>query len=251
MKTIKLTFLLIVAIGLMSTMTVLAQSIDPGEELEAILTSDVAGAWTMQFPLGTSITSAYCAEFSSDASQVRYGANSSQPDFATACDNTPFTEKSGLGFVGNTGIEILCQLPNEPAPTFQLGEFTHYNNPVFAEGVGDPALDGRLKKTQLEITLTGDIGSVLNYDVIFEETRNGVTSYPNTDYSEFNTNHSDVSGQCPYPLGTAPGDAAYDAVNDPDGDGTYSCSDRVTFENITADDEFTDVNGNSCTITIL
>lgn len=251
MNKIRVSIFFILIFGLLSTITAFAQSGEDNLELEAILTSDVSGEWTMQYPLGTAITDAFCVEFNGDSSQVRYGANSSSPDYPTACDNTPFNDKSGLGFVGNTGVEIVCPLPGEPDPTFNLGQFTHYNNPVFVENLGDTALDGRLKLAKLGITISGDVNTMLNFDVIFEETRNAGSSYPNTDYVEFNTNHGDVTDQCPYPLGTAPGDAAYDAVNDPDGDGTYACADRASFVNPTADDEFTDVNGNTCQVTIL
>lgn len=55
-----------------------------------------------------------------DENQVRYGSTSQYGD-------SSFGSKSGFGFDGNNSIGTIT--PNLP---FYLGEFTHYNNPIYA-----------------------------------------------------------------------------------------------------------------------
>lgn len=206
--------------------------------------SDVTGAWISQTALGSAALTTYCAETSTDLTQIRYGASFYTGDFAEMCAGTAFTDKSGLGFVGKSDVELICPAMGDPIVTQELGTFTHYNNPIYVDGITTDQ-DGRLAEAQLDISLSGDIDVTFPFDLLFEETRNPSTSYPNSDYETYNGNHALVTAQCPYPAGSSgPGDPAYDALN------VNGCGDRVVFEAINSETTYFDPNGNECTLTI-
>lgn len=90
--------------------------------------------------------------------------------FASGCPSqADVTSQSGLGFQGAQSIEF------EPGEVFLLGEFTHYNNPIWFH-------DGNMGLVDLAVTLNFSdpaITTTLIFTVILEETVNeGVCLYP-------------------------------------------------------------------------
>jgi hypothetical protein len=108
-----------------------------------------------------------------DENQVRYGSTSQYGD-------SSFGSKSGFGFDGNNSIGTIT--PNLP---FYLGEFTHYNNPIYSSN--------SFNYVDLGVTVTGvqcadgstpTEGSTFTftYRFLLDETSNtaGTCVYPGT-----------------------------------------------------------------------
>lgn len=126
-----------------------------------------------------------------DENQVRYG----RPEGVTdSCGN--FGDRSGFGFDGNDNVG--SPPPDTP---FYVGQFTHYNNPVFSsEFTGGPINRFNYSDLTVTVPITCDDGSSVapqfTYRFTLEET-------PNQE-------------PCAYP-------------------GTTICPDRVTVDNVPAD----------------
>lgn len=101
-----------------------------------------------------------------DENQVRYGNNNQWGGCPT---NTNL--QSGFGYDGAEGVDVT------PGNVFLLGEFTHYNRPIYANSV--------LQTVDLNIALNfiePTISSSLEYTVQLDETPNeqGTCAYPGT-----------------------------------------------------------------------
>ena len=91
--------------------------------------------------------------------------------FVSVCPaQADVTSQSGFGFQGVQSVEF------EPGQPFLLGEFTHYNNPVWLS-------DGNMSRVELAITLDfsePDFTTSLTYTLLLDETSNtaGTCLYP-------------------------------------------------------------------------
>lgn len=192
------------------------------------LPTDVTGVWSN--PIAVDGDAPYCPNVSNGGTLVSYGADNSlsPPDWTQSCNDTQASGQSGLEFIGSTSLDIICGDVD-----INLGQFTHYNNPIFVDVVPDNLLSA----IDLTITLSGDVNAAVDFTVDYGETPNSddPCSYPTNSYASH----------------PAPGtDPVYDNLNDPDGDGVYACGDRVGFANVAGSGDVTDANGDKCPLII-
>ncbi len=186
---------------------------------------DVSGSWSNIEAYGSGVSSPYCSGIFNASQEIRYGASyydNGYWDSMCYWTNKPGGQ-SGLGFYGNSNINFACQTPGQTKELYNLGTFTHYNQPIYVpystDGVNSESLSGGL----LTVSLTGESDSDFDFFVDFEETPNNPNNYPVARWD---------TSTCPY------------------GENNGSCNDRISVEDRIDPGNEIIIDGESCQVVL-